>query len=93
LEPYDDDGPPATRDAAAAAACTAPSLGLSAAVWADDRRRAEAVGRSLRVGQVRIDGARWDFRLPFGGFGAAGWGREWGRAGIEAFTTTRVIAR
>jgi acyl-CoA reductase-like NAD-dependent aldehyde dehydrogenase len=93
LEPYDDEGPPAARDAAAVAACNVPSLGLSAAVWAADRERAEAVGRSLRVGQVRIDGARWDFRLPFGGFSAAGWGREWGRAGIEAFTTTRVIAR
>jgi acyl-CoA reductase-like NAD-dependent aldehyde dehydrogenase len=94
IEPYDDAGADLhARDTAARATAFAPSLGLSAAVWADDVARAEAVAAGLRAGQVRINGARWDFRLPFGGFGAAGWGREWGREGIEAFTTLRVVAR
>jgi acyl-CoA reductase-like NAD-dependent aldehyde dehydrogenase len=78
-------------DAAAAAATAAPTL--SAAVWASDTARAERFAAAVRIGQVRISGAPWDHRLPFGGFGAAGFGREWGREGIEAFTTTKAVVR
>lgn len=93
LETFDDSGHGDERDDAATGVARAASLGLSAAVWAADVRRAERCASALRVGQVRINGAGWDFQVPFGGFGAAGWGREWGRAGIEAFTTTRTILR
>lgn len=93
LETYSDEASAAERDAAATAAAKASSLGLSAAVWSADADRGERVGAALRAGQVRINGARWDYRLPVGGFAGAGWGREWGRVGIEAFTTTRTIVR
>jgi acyl-CoA reductase-like NAD-dependent aldehyde dehydrogenase len=93
IETYSDEASSAERDAAATAVARTSSLGLSAAVWSADPDRAERVGAGLRTGQVRINGARWDYRLPFGGFASAGWGREWGQAGIEAFTTTRTIVR
>jgi acyl-CoA reductase-like NAD-dependent aldehyde dehydrogenase len=88
-----DDGDSARRDAEAIRVAQRSPYALSAAVFGADVTRAETLGRRLRVGQVRVNGAAWDHRAPFGGFGASGVGREWGREGIEQLTTTRTILR
>jgi acyl-CoA reductase-like NAD-dependent aldehyde dehydrogenase len=90
---YDDSGDADACDAASSAIARRTDFDLSAAVWSADQERAEAVARHLRVGQVRMNGAPFAYDVPFGGFGGSGYGREWGREGIEQFTTTRTILR
>ncbi|GAB3453109.1 aldehyde dehydrogenase family protein [Streptomonospora sediminis] len=67
--------------------------GLSGAVWSADRDRALAVARRLRTGQVKINGAGVEPRLPFGGYKQSGVGREWGLHGIEEFCEVKGIQR
>jgi acyl-CoA reductase-like NAD-dependent aldehyde dehydrogenase len=59
--------------------------GLAGGVWADDDREAERVARRLRIGQVDINGGRYNPLAPFGGFKASGHGREMGIFGLEDF--------
>jgi len=42
-------------------------------------------------GRVVINGMTHDPRAPWGGFKYSGYGREYGRYGIEAFLETRAI--
>ncbi|QBI55365.1 aldehyde dehydrogenase family protein [Streptomonospora litoralis] len=67
--------------------------GLSGAVWSADSDRALAVARRLRTGQVKINGAGVEPRLPFGGYKQSGVGREWGMYGIEEFCEVKGIQR
>ncbi|KIH96958.1 aldehyde dehydrogenase [Streptomonospora alba] len=67
--------------------------GLSGAVWSADSDRALAVARRLRTGQVKINGAGVEPRLPFGGYKQSGVGREWGLFGIEEFCEVKGIQR
>ena len=78
VQAYDDEA-----DALRLAGAT--PYGLAAAVWAADDRTALAFARRLRVGQVSVNGAAFDPEAPFGGFGASGFGRELGEAGIRNF--------
>ncbi|KAA9152318.1 aldehyde dehydrogenase family protein [Amycolatopsis acidicola] len=67
--------------------------GLSAMVWTNDVRRAHRVTRRLRVGMVWVNG--WgvpDQRMPWGGRGGSGVGRELGLAGLEANTTEKTVS-
>lgn len=59
------------------------AYGLAGAVWAGDDRVAEAAARRLRIGQVDINGGRYNPLAPFGGFKASGHGREMGVFGFE----------
>jgi len=82
--PYDDvDG--------AAALAEGTGYGLAAGVWSEDRDHAVAFGRRLRVGQVDVNGARFNPLAPFGGFKASGFGRELGPYGIEEYLTTQSL--
>ncbi|MDE0454875.1 MAG: aldehyde dehydrogenase family protein [Gammaproteobacteria bacterium] len=65
--------------------------GLSGAVWAADADRAMRFARRMRIGSVAINGAPTNADAPFGGFGASGFGRERGRAGIEEYLATKAI--
>jgi acyl-CoA reductase-like NAD-dependent aldehyde dehydrogenase len=65
--------------------------GLAGAVWSADERRARAVARRLRVGQVDINGGRFNMQAPFGGFKQSGHGRELGRFGLEEFLATKSL--
>ena len=67
--------------------------GLAAAVWARDEERAYRFARNLRVGQVDINGGRFNPAAPFGGFKESGYGRELGRAGVSEYLTTQAIQR
>ena len=59
--------------------------GLAGGVWSADPERARTVGRRIRTGRVRINGAPIDMRAPHGGLKLSGIGREMGRYGIEEY--------
>src|SRR6185312_4972843 len=56
--------------------------GLAGGVWSADEKRAIAVARRLRTGQVEINGGAFNPLAPFGGFRESGNGRELGRFGL-----------
>ena len=65
--------------------------GLHAAVLGTDLPRAHRVASQIRAGRVVINGMTDDPQAPWGGFKYSGFGREYGRYGIEAFLETRAI--
>lgn len=69
------------------------TFGLGAAIWTADRDRALDLAARLRVGAVAVnDIVKSDPRLPFGGVGDSGHGRELGDAGLLEFTNVKSIA-
>ena len=66
-------------------------FGLAAAVWSGDPGRANALAARLKAGQVDINGARFNFQAPFGGYKQSGLGRELGRYGLEEFLELKAI--
>lgn len=65
--------------------------GLAAGIWSGDAAHARTVASRLRVGRVRINGALLDKRGTHGGFKLSGFGREWGRFGIEEFLEYKSV--
>jgi acyl-CoA reductase-like NAD-dependent aldehyde dehydrogenase len=81
-------------DAVAAANDT--EFGLTASVWTADGALADTVTDQLIAGTVSVNChgmAAQDPRVPFGGVGASGLGRELGADGIRAFTQARGYVR
>lgn len=70
----------------------ASDYGLGAVVWTNNLSAAHHLVRKLKAGTVRVNGGGLDPALPFGGFKQSGWGRENGRAGIEAYTEIKSVA-
>jgi acyl-CoA reductase-like NAD-dependent aldehyde dehydrogenase len=71
-------------------------FGLTASVWTGDDALADRVAAQLVAGTVSINNhgmAAQDPRLPFGGVGQSGLGRELGADGIRAFTQPRAFVR
>ncbi len=67
--------------------------GLAAGIWSSDARKAQTVARALRAGTVWINTYHTiDPAMPFGGWRESGWGREFGRQGVESFTELKSIA-
>jgi len=66
--------------------------GLSGAVFGTPER-ALAVARRLETGQVDINAAAFNVLAPFGGYKQSGYGREFGRYGVEEFTQVKAIQR
>jgi phenylacetaldehyde dehydrogenase len=67
--------------------------GLAAGVWSSDARTAQIVARALQVGTVWINSYHTiDPHMPFGGWRQSGWGREFGRIGVESYTELKSIA-
>ena len=67
------------------------SYGLSGGVWSSSSDRAMTVARSVRTGEVQINGAPFNVRAPFGGYKQSGYGRELGPYGIEEYLQTKAI--
>lgn len=71
----------------------ATSYGLGAAIFSEDRERAESLARThLEAGMCFVnDFVRSTISLPFGGLKDSGFGRELGTEGIRAFTNAKAI--
>lgn len=68
------------------------NYGLSATIWTRDISRAHRLVRRLQAGTVRINTSTgMDNNMPYGGYKQSGWGRENGRAGVEAFTEIKSV--
>jgi aldehyde dehydrogenase (NAD+) len=67
-------------------------FGLAAGVWTENVQRAHRVADALRVGTVWVNGYRAVApNVPFGGFGASGWGRENGLGAVHEYTATKSV--
>ncbi|WP_033308782.1 aldehyde dehydrogenase family protein [Streptomyces iakyrus] len=77
------------EDAVRRANATAFGLGLS--VWTADAARGVGLARRITSGAAFVNAVvASDPRLPFGGTGRRGYGRELAAAGIREFTNTRA---
>ena len=80
----------------AVTAANATEFGLTASVWTGDDALADRIAGQLVAGTVSVNChglAAQDPRLPFGGCGQSGLGRELGVEGIRAFTQPRTFVR
>lgn len=67
--------------------------GLAAGVWTRDVKNAHRVARAINAGTVWINCYHVvDPNMPFGGWRESGWGREFGRSGVESFTELKSVA-
>jgi aldehyde dehydrogenase (NAD+) len=82
---------PHDGDDAAVAMANDNAYGLSGGVWSADDERAMAVARRIRTGQVAVNGAAFNPLAPFGGFKQSGYGREYGRYGLEEFLVPKAV--
>ncbi|HLV08538.1 MAG TPA: aldehyde dehydrogenase family protein [Croceibacterium sp.] len=68
-------------------------FGLAASIWTRDISMAHKLARRLKAGSIRINGSGGvDPALPLGGYKSSGWGRENGKAGIDAYTELKAVS-
>jgi phenylacetaldehyde dehydrogenase len=67
-------------------------FGLSGSVWSSDLSTAHRMVKRIRAGHVSINchGAVGT-NIPFGGFGQSGWGREFGKEGLDGYLETKAV--
>jgi phenylacetaldehyde dehydrogenase len=67
--------------------------GLSGSVWTKDIGRALRLAKHVDSGQVGINAhAAVSPETPFGGNKQSGWGREFGREGLESYLKTKAVS-
>jgi succinate-semialdehyde dehydrogenase / glutarate-semialdehyde dehydrogenase len=67
-------------------------FGLGAALWTQDRTRAERLAARIEAGAVFVNGlVKSDPRLPFGGIKRSGYGRELSEYGIREFVNIKSV--
>jgi succinate-semialdehyde dehydrogenase/glutarate-semialdehyde dehydrogenase len=67
-------------------------FGLGGSVWTRDVVRGERIARSIETGAMFVNGlTKSDPRLPFGGIGKSGYGRELSAYGIKEFVNIKTI--
>ncbi len=66
--------------------------GLSGSVWTRSLSSAHKLVARIRAGQVSVNchGAIGT-NIPFGGYGQSGWGREFGREGVDSYLETKAV--
>ena len=80
-------------EAELAAMVGATEYGLSGSLWTSDLRRAHRFARQIDSGQVGVNiHAAISPETPFGGNRNSGWGREFGREGLEAYLKTKAVS-
>jgi aldehyde dehydrogenase (NAD+) len=65
--------------------------GLAGGVWSNDIERAKRVARRLRIGQVDINGGKFNPLAPFGGYKQSGNGRELGKYGLDEYLEVKSL--
>jgi phenylacetaldehyde dehydrogenase len=67
-------------------------FGLSGSVWTNSLSTAHRLVKRVRSGHVSINchGAVGT-NIPFGGYGQSGWGREFGKEGLDAYLETKAV--
>ena len=66
--------------------------GLGGSIWSKDIKKAEEMARRINTGAIFINEmTKSDPRLPFGGIGISGYGRELGSYGIKEFVNIKTI--
>ena len=81
----------AADDEEAVRLANATEFGLGASVWGEPEH-ALAVGRRIRSGALFVNApVASDPRLPFGGTGRSGYGRELSAEGVREFTNVRTV--
>lgn len=81
----------AADDDEAVALANETTFGLGASVWGKPEHALE-VGRRIRSGALFVNAmVASDPRLPFGGTGRSGYGRELSAEGVREFTNVRTI--
>lgn len=70
-----------------------PTYGLAAAVFTTDIRKALQASDRIEAGTIWVNqnGRGPEFTFPAGGFKGSGFGKDMGRAGIEAFTRQKAV--
>ncbi len=67
-------------------------FGLGGSVWTQDSARGERLAARVRAGAVFVNGmVKSDPRLPFGGTGISGFGRELSHYGIKEFVNIQTV--
>ena len=70
----------------------ATTYGLAAYIWTRDLATAHGLIQRLKAGTVRVNAFGGnDFAMPVGGMKQSGFGRENGRAGVEAYTELKSV--
>lgn len=83
---------PFEDDADAIRIANGTAFSLAAGIWSTDITRVHQVAHDLRAGTVWINTYGYtDIRLPWGGTGESGFGREHGEAALENFTEPKTI--
>ena len=87
IQPYDD----SLGDDEAIRVANDTAYGLAGGVIGADPKRTNHVARSIRAGQVEINGAAFNPIAPFGGYKQSGNGRELGRQSIEEYLEVKAL--
>jgi len=67
-------------------------FGLGASVWTEDRARGRRLAGDIEAGCVYVNQlVKSDPRVPFGGIGESGYGRELSEAGIKEFVNRKTV--
>ena len=66
--------------------------GLAGSVWTENLKRAHRVAQSIRTGMIWVNcWLKRDLRVPFGGIGDSGIGREGGMHSLDFYSELKNI--